>query len=111
MNTQFPTDNRLRDDIGLPPLAASRPPLNLLPRWAPASRYFPTGDRLRDDVGLPPIAHGVCAATPPGPSIAARAARRCAAAIRAAASAMTLAATVRGLGHARGVRQSTARQA
>ena len=51
----FPTDNRLRDDIGLPPLAAARPPLMLMPR---ASAYFPTDDRLRDDIGLPPLGDG-----------------------------------------------------
>jgi hypothetical protein len=51
----FPTDNRLRDDIGLPPLAESRPPLMLMPR-TPA--YFPTDDRLREDIGLPPIGEG-----------------------------------------------------
>jgi hypothetical protein len=51
----FPTDNRLRDDIGLPPLAALRPPLMLIPR-TPA--YFPTDDRLRDDIGLPPLGDG-----------------------------------------------------
>jgi hypothetical protein len=52
----FPTDNRLREDIGLPPLADSRPPLRLPVR---AARYFPTDDRLRDDVGLAPIGEGL----------------------------------------------------
>lgn len=51
----FPTDNRLRDDIGLPPLAALQPPLTLRPR-IPA--YLPTDDRLRDDIGLPPLGDG-----------------------------------------------------
>jgi len=50
----FPTDNWLRDDIGLPPLTDDWPPLQkrLTPRM-PA--YFPTDDRLRDDIGLPPL--------------------------------------------------------
>jgi hypothetical protein len=52
----FPTDNRLREDIGLLPLADSRPPPQLPVR---AARYFPTDDRLRDDVGLPPIGEGL----------------------------------------------------
>jgi hypothetical protein len=52
----FPSDNRLREDIGLLPLADSRPPLQLPVR---AVRYFPTDDRLRDDVGLPPIGEGL----------------------------------------------------
>jgi hypothetical protein len=52
----FPTDNRLREDIGLLPLADSRPPLRLPVR---AARYFPTDDRLRDDVGLAPIGEGL----------------------------------------------------
>ena len=108
MDTQFPIDNRLRDDIGLPPLAESRLPLSLLPRFAPASRYFPTDDRLRDDIGLLPIAQSAYAATPPGLSMAARAAHGCA---RGAAAALALVASLRGLGHARGLRQSTARQA
>src|SRR5215470_8619413 len=51
----FPTDNRLRDEIGLPPLAALQPPLMLIPRIPP---YFPTDDRLRDDIGLPPLGEG-----------------------------------------------------
>jgi hypothetical protein len=51
----FPTDNRLRDDVGLPPLAALQPPPMLMPR---ASAYFPTDDRLRDDIGLPPLGDG-----------------------------------------------------
>ena len=110
MNTQFPIDNRLRDDIGLPPLAESRPPLSLLPRMAAASQYFPTDDRLRDDIGLPPLAHSTYAATPPSQSMAARTARRCAAAVRTATSALALAATLRNLGYTRGLRQSTARQ-
>lgn len=59
----FPTDNRLRDDIGLPPLAALQPPLMLTPR-IPA--YFPADDRLRDDIGLPTLSEGcdVAGATP-----------------------------------------------
>jgi hypothetical protein len=52
----FPTDNRLREDIGLLPLASSRPPLQLPVR---AARYFPADDRLRDDIGLPPIGEGL----------------------------------------------------
>ena len=52
---QFPTDNWLRDDIGLPLLAQPRAPLMLTPR---ISRHFPADDRLRDDVGLPPIGDG-----------------------------------------------------
>jgi hypothetical protein len=51
----LPTDNWLRDDIGLLPLGESRPLLQLMPR---TSGYFPTDDRLRDDIGLPPIAAG-----------------------------------------------------
>jgi len=48
----FPTDNRLRDDIGLPPLGELGPPMQLIPY---ASAYFPSDDRLRDDIGLPPL--------------------------------------------------------
>ena len=48
----FPTDNRLRDDIGLPPIGEPPPPLQLIPY---ASVYFPNDDRLRDDIGLPPL--------------------------------------------------------
>jgi hypothetical protein len=110
MNAQFPTDNRLRDDIGLPPLAESRPPLSLLPRMAAESNYFPTDDRLRDDIGLLPIVHSAAAATPPSPSLAARAAHRCVAAVRAAAAALMLVANRRSLGYGRGARPSTARQ-
>jgi len=50
----FPTDNRLRDDIGLPALADDRRPLQQRPTL-PAPAYFPTDDRLRDDIGLPPL--------------------------------------------------------
>jgi len=49
----FPTDNRLRLDIGLLPLAdpQSAPlPQRFEPR-PPAG--FPADDRLRDDIGLP----------------------------------------------------------
>lgn len=53
----FPTDNRLRDDIGLPPLADDRPQLQQRPPL-PAPAYFPTDDRLRDDIGLPPLGAG-----------------------------------------------------
>ena len=52
----FPTDNRLRDDIGLPPLGEPPPPIQLIPY---ASAYFPSDDRLRDDVGLPPLGAAV----------------------------------------------------
>jgi len=48
----FPTDKRLRDDIGLPPIGEPPPPLQLIPY---ASAYFPNDDRLRDDIGLPPL--------------------------------------------------------
>jgi hypothetical protein len=49
----FPTDNRLRLDIGLLPLADSpRLPQRLAP--SPPSG-FPTDDRLRGDIGLPPL--------------------------------------------------------
>jgi hypothetical protein len=51
----FPTDNWLRDDIGLPPLANDRPQQRLTVQ-APA--YFPTDDWLRDDIGLPPLGEG-----------------------------------------------------
>ena len=59
----FPTDNRLRDDIGLPPIGEPSPPLQLIPY---ASAYFPSDDRLRDDIGLPPLgaALNVDSATP-----------------------------------------------
>jgi hypothetical protein len=53
----FPTDNWMRDDIGLLPLAADRPPLQQrLTLQTPS--YFPTDDRMRDDIGLPPLAEG-----------------------------------------------------
>jgi len=52
----FPTDNRLRDDIGLPPLADDPPPLQQRPTLPPPA-YFPADDRLRDDIGLPPLGH------------------------------------------------------
>ena len=55
----FPTDNRLRDDIGLPPIGQPPPPLLLIPY---ASAYFPSDDRLRDDIGLPPLGAAVEAA-------------------------------------------------
>src|SRR5262249_34753011 len=49
----FPTDNRLREDIGLSPLADPQPAA-LLQRFAPPPLAgFPTDDRLRDDIGLP----------------------------------------------------------
>ena len=59
----FPTDNRLRDDIGLPPIGEPPPPLQLIPY---ASAYFPSDDRLRADIGLPPLgaALDVDSATP-----------------------------------------------
>jgi hypothetical protein len=107
MNSHFPIDNRLRDDIGLPPLAEFRPPLSLMP--PPAPKYFPTDDRLRDDIGLPPLAQSVYAAAPPGRSLAQRAARLGAAAVRTAACVMALAASLRSLGYTRGLRQPTAR--
>jgi len=50
----FPTDNRLRDDIGLPPLADDAPPLQRRPTLPPPA-HFPADDRLRDDIGLPPL--------------------------------------------------------
>lgn len=50
----FPTDNRLRDDIGLPPLADDPPALPQRPTLPPPP-YFPADDRLRDDIGLPPL--------------------------------------------------------
>jgi hypothetical protein len=54
---QFPIDNRLREDIGLLPLAEPpSPPQRFTP--PPPSPYFPTDDRLRDDIGLPPIGDG-----------------------------------------------------
>jgi len=53
----FPTDNRLRDDVGLPPLAALPPPPPRLTPRPPA--YFPADARLRDDIGLPPLGDGV----------------------------------------------------
>lgn len=57
-NTPFPTDSRLREDIGLLPLAALRPPLPQ--RFTPPpSPHFPIEDRLRDDIGLPPLGEGV----------------------------------------------------
>ena len=49
----FPTDNRLRLDIGLLPLAdpeAAPLPQRFAPPPPPG---FPTDDRLRDDIGLP----------------------------------------------------------
>lgn len=53
----IPTDSRLRDDIGLPPLVDDRPPLQQrLTLSIPA--YFPTDDRLRDDIGLLPLGAG-----------------------------------------------------
>jgi hypothetical protein len=53
----FPTDNWLRDDIGLPPLADDRPrPQQRLTLLTPT--YFPTDDWLRDDIGLPPLGAG-----------------------------------------------------
>jgi hypothetical protein len=55
--TPFPTDSRMRDDIGLPPLADDRPPLQRRPTL-PTPAYFPTDDRLRDDIGLPPLGQG-----------------------------------------------------
>jgi hypothetical protein len=53
----FPTDNRIREDIGLPLLAAdpSIPTRRLTPL---ASTSFPTDPALRDDVGLPPLDNG-----------------------------------------------------
>ena len=71
----FPNDNRLRDDIGLPPIGEPPPPLQLIP-YAPA--YFPNDDRLRDDIGLPPLgaALNVDSATPaPAPAATPRIAR------------------------------------
>jgi len=49
----FPTDNRLRLDIGLLPLADPEPaplPQRFTP---PPPTGFPADDRLRDDIGLP----------------------------------------------------------
>lgn len=46
---EFPTDNRLRDDVGLPPLTVEPRPARRRPD------YFPADDRLRDDIGLPPL--------------------------------------------------------
>ena len=64
----FPTDNRLRDDIGLPPIGEPPPPMQLIPY---ASAYFPSDDRLRDDVGLPPLGTGLdvdgATSSPPRP--------------------------------------------
>ena len=51
----FPTDNRLRDDIGLPPLAEGWPPAPPQRLSAPTPTCFPSDDRLRDDIGLPPL--------------------------------------------------------
>jgi len=50
----FPTDSRLREDVGLLPLADSQPPLHqrLTP---PRPAYFPTDNHLREDIGLPPV--------------------------------------------------------
>ena len=50
----FPTDNWLREDIWLLPLADSQPPLHQRPTPQRAT-YFPTDNHLRDDIGLPPI--------------------------------------------------------
>jgi hypothetical protein len=50
----IPTDTRLRDDIGLPPLVDDGPPLQQR-LTLPAPAYFPTDNRLRDDIGLPPL--------------------------------------------------------
>ena len=49
----FPTDNLVRDDIGLSPLPADLPPILQRPRLAPAG--FPTDPALRADIGLPPL--------------------------------------------------------
>jgi hypothetical protein len=53
----FPTDNWLRDDIGLPPLFRDPPTLE---RWLTplAPPCFPTDDRLRNDIGLLPLGNG-----------------------------------------------------
>jgi hypothetical protein len=50
----FPSDNWLRNDIGLPSIAEDTPAPEgrLAP---PAPPCFPTDDRLRDDIGLPPL--------------------------------------------------------
>lgn len=53
----IPTDPWLRDDIGLAPLVADRPPSR--PRTGGrSSPWFPTDNRLRDDIGLPPLEDG-----------------------------------------------------
>ena len=52
----FPSDNWIRDDIGLPPLAADPLPTRRLKPPAPAR--FPTDQALRDDIGLPPLGNG-----------------------------------------------------
>ena len=82
----FPTDNRLRDDIGLPPIGEPPPPLQLIPY---ASAYFPSDDRLRADIGLPPLgtALDVDSATP-APAATRRTARSGASLIGAADSCM-----------------------
>ena len=52
-----PTDNWIRDDIGLPRVSEAP----LLPErrlTLPAPSCFPTDDRLRDDIGLPPLGNG-----------------------------------------------------
>src|SRR5438128_1289408 len=50
----FPTDNWLREDVGLPPIAGDQPTVQQ-PLTFRAAAHFPTDDRLRDDIGLPPI--------------------------------------------------------
>jgi hypothetical protein len=50
----FPVDNWLREDVGLLPLADSRPPLHQRPT-TPRPAYFPTDNHLREDIGLPPV--------------------------------------------------------
>jgi hypothetical protein len=50
----IPTDNWIRDDIGLPPIVDDVPP----PRFGqrtPVPPYLPADDRLRADIGLPPL--------------------------------------------------------
>jgi hypothetical protein len=110
----LPTDNLLRDDLGLPPLAAPRPLLELTPR---TSGYFPTDDWLRDDIRLPPLReefHAKGARSSTG-SIVQRMASSCAVPLGVIAASLeryvtAVAAVLRSPRHTRILRGSTLRR-
>jgi hypothetical protein len=110
----LPTDNWLRDDLGLPPLTAPRPLLELTPR---TSGYFPTDDWLRDDIGLPPLReefHAEGARSSTG-SITQRIASSCAIPLGVIGASLegyvtAVAAVLRSRRHTRILRESTLRR-